>query len=186
MVSSLKHTVETKLKLLCLLSLPESCHRPLISPPILTHHTIPQLNGPISTRIVRLDRREAAVGGRRGHLRSSHDAPGTDALAVVGRRVEPLAAQGFPARGESTAVGPDLAGPLVLVGLGKRHSAVFGSRDDLARDDVEVTARLRAAADEDGVVGGLIDLEAPVALRAVRVGKVAGPRTNDDWESRAC
>ena len=75
-----------------------------------------------------------------------------------------------------------MASPDGLVNLGKRDSIASIGRDNLASDHVEFTAGLGAGADEDGLVGRLVDLEAPLLLGAVGVGKVAGPLTNNGCE----
>lgn len=72
-----------------------------------------------------------------------------------------------------------------LVNLGKRYGAPSVGGDHLARDEVEVTAGLGSSPDEDGVVSGLANVEIPIALRAVRVGTVARPFTDDGCESQA-
>jgi hypothetical protein len=205
--------------------------------PVLAQHAIPEPNLAMPLRIVRLDPREAALGGRHVHHpgaldtersavvagalelgadsegrdvkgeiargpvgiglraapaagergnRTSQDAPGADARAPVRRRVVPLAAQDVPFGRESAAESPDLTGPDGLVNLGKRYGAPSVSGDDLACDEIEVTAGLGPGADEDGIVSGLVNLEAPVALRAVGVGKVAGPFTDEAFEGQAC
>ena len=71
-----------------------------------------------------------------------------------------------------------------LVNLGKCYSAPSVGGDNLTRDEVKVTAGLRPGTDEDSVVSGLANVEIPIALRAVRVGTVARPFTDDSYESQ--